>query len=84
MKKKLIIFTILFIILLFGINLYKKKTETIECWWGVMYPTLSYVGFEDIDETKISSVDTNYIYIGDNKVKYKFAIVEWLENLFSF
>lgn len=81
MRKKLVIFLILFVILLCGINYYKKKIETIECWWGIMYPTLSYIGFED--ETKISSSDKDYIY-SDNKVKYKFAIVEWFENLFSF
>lgn len=81
MKKKLVIFLSLLVILFFGINYYKKKTETVECWWGVMYPSLSYIGFED--ETKISSTDTDYVY-ADNKIKYKFAIVEWFNNLFSF
>lgn len=46
-----------------------------------MYPSLSYVGFED--ETKISSTDIDYVYY-DGKVKYKFALLEWFDNLFSF
>lgn len=81
MKKKLVIFLSLLVILFFGINYYKKKTEAVECWWGVMYPSLSYVGFED--ETKISSTDIDYVYY-DGKVKYKFALLEWFDNLFSF
>ena len=80
MKKKILIFALVFIIAFF-MGWYKKKTQAVECWWGVMYPSLSYVGFED--ETKISSTDKDYVYT-DNKVKYKFAIVEWFENLFSF
>ena len=76
MKKKIVIFLSLFIIVLLSWNFYQQKTKTVECWWGIMYPSLSFIGFED--NTKISSADEDYIYTS-NKVKMKFAIVEWLK-----
>lgn len=76
MKKKIVIFLSLFIIVLLSWNFYQQQTKTVECWWGVMYPSLSFIGFED--NTKVSSTDEDYIYT-DNKVKMKFAIVEWLK-----
>ena len=82
--KKVIVLLCLILILLVGINLHKAATATTECWWGVIYPNLSYVAFEDTENTKISASDTKYIYLNDNKIKYKFAIVEWFNNVFNF
>lgn len=92
MKKKLVILCLsVFIFLFIGINNYRQKNKTIECWWGVLYPNLSFIGFENTedkeDETKISALDKNYIYTNnhnEDEIKYKLAIVEWINSLFSF
>lgn len=80
--RKFIIFLSLILILVSGIVWYQYQHRTVECWWGVMYPSLSFIGFEE--DTKVSALDTNYMPTSSNETKYKLAIVEWLENLFSF
>lgn len=83
--KKFVICLILIFIIIMGISFFKYKTEATECWWGVLYPTLSYVGFEDDTSiARISTTDTNYLYIPDTMIKMKFLIVEWLKSKFSF
>ena len=82
--KKLIISLIIVGLIFMGIGIFKSK-ETTECWWGVLYPSLSYVGFEDeTSATQISSVDSNYIYVKEEEpVKIKIAIVEWFKKIFE-
>ena len=83
--KKFVICLILIFIIIMGISFFKYKTEVTECWWGVLYPTLSYVDFEDDTSiARISTTDTNYLYIPDTTIKTKFLIVEWLKSKFSF
>ena len=86
--KKFIICFLIAILLVIGICFFKYKTEAIECWWGVMYPSLSYIAFEDEDTSvaKISSSDTDYMpsTTDTEEIQYKIAIVEWLNKLFSF
>ena len=83
--KKFVIYLILIFIIIMGISFFKYKTKATECGWGVLYPTLSYVGFEDnISIARISTTDTNYLYIPDTTIKTKFLIVEWLKSKFSF
>ena len=83
--KKFVICLMLIFIIFMGISFIKYKTDTVECWWGVLYPSLSYIGFEDENEiTTIASADTNYFYIPDTTIKTKFLIIEWFKNNFSF
>lgn len=84
--KKFIICFLIAILLVIGICFFKYKTEAIECWWGVMYPSLSYIAFEDEDTSvaKISSSDKDYLYIPDTKIKTKIFIIEWLKDKISF
>ena len=84
--KKFIICFLIAILLVIGICFFKYKTEAIECWWGVMYPSLSYIAFEDEDTSiaKISLSDKDYLYIPDTKIKTKVFIIEWLKDKISF
>lgn len=84
--KKFIICFLIVILLVIGICFFKYKTEAIECWWGIMYPSLSYIAFEDGDTSiaKISSSDKDYLYIPDTKIKTKIFIIEWLKDKISF
>lgn len=83
--KKIIISIIVFFIVFIGIEFYNSQ-KTVEAWWGVMYPTLSFIGFEDEeqDNTKVSALDANYYFIEkEEPVKMKLAIVEWFKNTFG-
>lgn len=64
MKKIVIFLGIILIILLSVKNTYK----TTECWWGVIYPSLSFVGIDN----------------GEPEVKYEFALKDWFKQQFSF
>lgn len=83
--KKLVIFLIILVLLISGILFYQKRYETVECWWGVLYPSLSYIGFEsDNQDSMISSTDKNFIYIANNdKIEYRFIIIDWLKEKFN-
>lgn len=84
MFKKIIFILILSILIFIGIDYY-NSTKTVECWWGVIYPSLSYIGFEDEDndEGKVSSIDTNYYYFSEEQpVKIKVAFIEWIKKYF--
>ena len=73
MKKKIVIFLSLFIIVLLSWNFYQQKTKTVECWWGVIYPSLSFIGFED--NTKVSSTAS--------KNEHEFSTYESISDLNS-
>ena len=83
MFKKIIFILVLGLIIFVGIDYYNSQ-KTVECWWGVLYPSLSLIAVEDEDETKVSALDTNYYYINneDEPVKIKIAILEWFKNHF--
>ena len=83
MFKKIILILVLGLVIFIGISYYNSR-KTVECWWGVVYPSLSFIAIEDEDETKVSALDTNYYYINneDEPVKIKIAILEWLKNHF--
>lgn len=67
MKKYIIIFSIIFLLsVAAGYLFHAYQYRTIECWWGSIYPTLSFVG------------ESN----GTDNIEYKFAIVEWLKSVF--
>lgn len=85
--KKIITILIIFFIIFIGIEFYNSQ-KTIECWWGVMYPSLSFIPFEDEEQnnTKLSSNNPHYIYIKQSEeepIKMKIAIVEWFKNTFG-
>lgn len=85
MIKKIILILII-IGLIFMCVKYYNSQKTIECWWGVLYPSLTNVGFEDDTEldSKISSSNPDYIPTNFEKkpIKIKIAIFEWFKNLF--
>lgn len=83
MSKKIVIIllAILFIII---INFYNSQ-RTVECWWGTVYPSLSFIAIEDEEEKdtgKISSLNNNYFYLNEEPIKIKIAIVEWFKKYF--
>lgn len=84
MIKKIILSLIVLILIIIGIRYYNSK-RTVECWWGVAYPTLSFIAFEDEEDTskQISSTDENFMYIQkEEPVKVKIAILEWFKKIF--
>ena len=83
MFKKIIFILVLGLIIFVGIDYYNSQ-KTVECWWGVLYPSLSFIAIEDEEKTKVSTLDTNYYYINneDEPVKIKIAILEWFKNHF--
>lgn len=83
MFKKIIFILVLGSIIFIGIDYYNSQ-KAVECWWGVLYPSLSFIAIEDREETKVSTLDTNYYYINneDEPVKIKIAILEWFKNHF--
>lgn len=75
------------IILLTLIILFLTETQEAKACWGTLYPSLAFFAVEeDNNETKISSIDTNYKYIkkDNEKVQIKIAIVEWFKKVFNF
>ena len=83
MFKKIIFVLLIFILVIIGVRYYNSQ-KTVECWWGVMYPSLSFIAFEEEDENeeKISSLDTNFTYTKkEEPVKVKIGIIEWIKNL---
>lgn len=60
--RKIIVALVIFLIVFIGLGFYNSQ-KTVECWWGVMYPTLSYIGIDDETET----------------VKTDFAIFKWFK-----
>ena len=84
-KKIVILLGILFIILFATFNYVQKKNETVECWWGVMYPALSFIALEDEDEpVRYSSLDNHFIkQEKEPEIKYDFMFFKWLKR-FSF
>lgn len=93
MIKKIVIFLSILFILFAGLNLYlQKRYQTVECWWGVMYPSLSFIALEDEETTakkpvRYSSLTNDQLYIAQEKeipIKYDFAIIKWLKEKFSF
>lgn len=84
MIKKVILSLIVLILIIIGIRYYNSK-RTVECWWGVAYPTLSFIAFEDEEDIskQISSTDENFMYIQkEEPVKVKIAILEWFKKIF--
>lgn len=71
-----------------GFNIY-NSFKTVECWWGTLYPTLSFVAIEDEEREqevgKVSSIDEKYfptIEKEEEPIKFKIAIWEWIKDLF--
>lgn len=60
--RKIIVALVIFLMVFIGLSFYNSQ-RTVECWWGVMYPTLSYIGIDDETET----------------VKTDFAIFKWFK-----
>lgn len=84
MIKKIILSLIVLILIVIGIKYYNSR-KTVECWWGVVYPTLSFIAFEDEEDTskQISSTDENFMYVQkEEPIKVKIAILEWFKKIF--
>lgn len=83
--KRFVMFISIILLLLIGISFYKYKTRAIECWWGVMYPCLSYLPVEEEQEVaRISSSDPDYIYVPDTEIKTDFYILKLFKKVFNF
>ena len=91
MFKKIIFILLLSLIIFIGLDFYNSQ-QTVECWWGVVYPSLSFIAVEDdeevttVHESMISSSDINYFYLSKDKIeeepiKLKMAIVEWFKSI---
>ena len=88
-KKIVILLGILIILLLSFTLIYIEYTKSVECWWGVLYPTLSFIAFEDNelnDNIQYASLGLDYFqaskYEDDSTIKYKIGIIEWLNSIF--
>ena len=79
MIKKIVILLGIILIIVLSINLYFKRTQSIECWWGVMYPSLSFIALED-EPTRYSSLDNHYIE-QESEIKYDFMFLKWLRKI---
>lgn len=80
--KKIVIFLGLILIIILSVNLYIKRTQTVECWWGVMYPTLSFIALEDEEPIRYSSLNNTFVE-QEPEIKYDFMFLKWLRQ-FSF
>lgn len=80
---------VLIILLFIGIGIYYYQNKTIECWWGVCYPSLSFIAFENEEEdttVKFSALDKDYIpdtIEKENQIKYKWFIIKWWKEKFG-
>lgn len=84
MFKKIIFILLLSLIIFIGLDFYNSQ-QTVECWWGTVYPSLSFIAIEDEEEKdtgKISSLNNNYFYLNEESIKIKIAIVEWFKKYF--
>lgn len=84
MFKKIIFILLLSLIIFIGLDFYNSQ-QTVECWWGTVYPSLSFIAIEDEEEKdtgKISSLNNNYFYLNEEPIKIKIAIVEWFKKYF--
>lgn len=83
MIKKIVILLGLILIIVLSANLYIKRNQAVECWWGVMYPTLSFIALEDEEPTRYSSLNTTYVE-QEPEIKYDFMFLKWFREKFSF
>jgi len=85
MIKKIVILLGITIILFAILMTYiQRRNETVECWWGVMYPSLSFIAMEDEEEkvsVRYSSLDNHFIQIKEPEIKYDFLLLKWLKSL---
>lgn len=84
MIKKIVLILFVIVLILFGIKYYNSQ-KTTECWWGVIYPSLSFVAIEEdnYEYAQISSLDEDYMpHLNNKDIQFKFAIVEWLKEMF--
>ena len=86
MIKRIVILLGILFILFTGLNYFiQNKYRSVECWWGVMYPALSFVALEDEEETvRYSSLDNHFYTEQESEVKYDFMFLKWLKQKFSF
>lgn len=88
MIKKLIIIGLIILLLFLGIWYYNSQ-KTVECWWGVMYPSLSFIAIEDEEDyrtSQISTLDKNFIGKISNEeepIKFGFAIIKFFDKYFK-
>lgn len=73
-----IIISLMFVILLtLGYNYYRKQ-QTQECWWSVMYPSLTFVGVEDDYGSRTVGIDLNQSIKREDNPKISFALLKFL------
>ena len=88
MIKKIVILLGILFILFAGLNyLVQTKYKTVECWWGIMYPSLSFIALEDEEEkvsVRYSSLDNHFYLKQEPEIKYDFMFLKWLKEKFSF
>lgn len=90
--KKIVIIALIILFIIIMLFKYYDSQKTVECWWGTIYPTLSFVGFEDTDgkeqekTAKISASDKDYIYFKEAEekpIKIKFILFELFKKFFK-
>lgn len=76
--KKIIAGLIVFLIVVAGIHFYNSR-KTVECWWSVVYPSLTFVGVEDEYGYEAIGVKLDGD-IKNEQPKIKFAIFDFLND----
>ena len=91
---KRILIVLLLLSLTIGIFYYFNSQKTVDCWWGVLYPSLSYIPIQtenDEDEIiglgAVSFTDDNYHFTLETEeekpFKIGFAIVDFFSKYFN-
>ena len=90
---KRILIVLLLLSLIIGIFYYFNSQKTVDCWWGILYPSLSYIPIQtenDEDSTiglgAISLTDNDYYFTSETEekpFKIGFAIVEFFNKYLS-
>ena len=85
-KKIVILLGILFILFAIIMFYIQKQNQTVECWWGIMYPSLSFIAIEDEEQVSVrySSLDNHFIQIKEPEIEYDFLLLKWFKEKFSF
>ena len=87
MIKRIVILLGILFILFTGLNYFiQNKYKSVECWWGVMYPSLSFIALEEDEEETVrySSLDNHFYVEQEPEIKYDFMFFKWLKQKFSF
>lgn len=84
MLKKFLFSFIIILFIAIIIFLICNYYKTQECWWGVLYPNLSFIAIEEESQeslTTLSSLTSTKISSHNEQFNFKFALIEFFNNL---